>query len=71
MRVQGDSQAFAPQRDGNYDFMILAQKAELSFHFDVRIALHLYAPFNIVKGKSDLRIPLALDDLFVDFEPTP
>ncbi len=45
--------------------MILAQKAELSFHFDVRIALHLHMPFNIVRGKSDLRIPLALDDLFV------
>ena len=44
--------------------MILAQNANL-FYFEVRIALHLHMPFNVVRGKSDLWIPLALIDLFV------
>ncbi len=54
--VQGKIRARDPHHNGNCDIVVLAMKAEGASDFDMRIALRLNAPFNIVRGKSDLRV---------------
>src|SRR5207302_9362416 len=69
--VQSEIRIRDPHIHRNYHLVNVAMKTERAFHLDLRIARHLDAPFNLARSKSDLRIPLTPEYLWMHFLTAP
>src|SRR2546427_3056260 len=67
IRAQSKLRTRDPHINRNYHLMILAMKSERAGYLDLRIALHLDTPLDLMGSKSNLRVRLTLEYLSMHF----